>query len=273
MDSFRMASRPGLWFGERRDAVEAEQYEIMAKAEDTHWWYLGLRDAISASLSREELRLPESPAVLDAGCGTGANLRFLAEMYHPAYLGGFDISESALFHARRKCPEADIYQGDVCEPLLHRSHFDLIVSCDVLYVPGLEKARNGLRLLTDALAPQGLLLLNLPAYQWLSSAHDRAVHTKERYALGQIHRLLEELDLEVLRLSYRVCLLFPLVVAKRLPSMLSRSREKSSTDLAPPPGWLNRWLLGTLKFENRLIAKGKRLPWGTSIFAIARKRT
>jgi SAM-dependent methyltransferase len=252
--------------------VESEQYEVMANAEDVHWWYLGLRDAIASCLSREDLQLPESPAILDAGCGTGANLRFLAEAFHPGYLAGFDASELALGHARRKCPEAEIYQSDVCRPVLPRAQFQLIVSCDVLYVPGLEAARNGLHSLAEALAPGGLLLLNLPAYQWLKSAHDRAVHTSERYVLKQIRRLLADLDLQPVRLSYRVCLLFPLVVMRRLPSMVWRSRARTSTDLAQPPGWLNRCLLSTLRFENRLIAKGTKLPWGTSIFAIARKR-
>lgn len=251
--------------------MESEQYEIMAEAEESHWWYLGLRDAIASCLGREDLRLPESPAILDAGCGTGANLRFLSETFQPGYLAGFDVSELALGHARQKCPKAEVYQSDISEPLVYRSQLDLIVCCDVLYVPGLEKAREGLRSLVNALAPGGLLLLNLPAYQWLKSAHDRAVHTSERYTQRQIQRFLGELGLQPVRLSYRVCFLFPLIVLKRLPSMLYPSRARSSTDLAQPVGWLNRRLLGTLKFENRLIAKGTRLPWGTSLFAIARK--
>ncbi len=77
--------------------------------------------------------------------------------------------------------------------------------------------------------------------------------------------------MQTLRLSYRVCLLFPLVVLKRLPSMVRRSQERSSTDLAQPPNWLNQGLFRTLKIENRMIAQGWSLPWGTSIFAIARK--
>jgi hypothetical protein len=148
----------------------------------------------------------------------------------------------------------------------------LIVSCDVLYVPGLKQALGGLHSLVRALAPGGLLLLNLPAYNWLKSAHDRAVHTSERYSLGQIRRLLKDLDVEPVVLSYRICFLFPLVVAKRLPSLLDRSHVRTSTDLSPPAAWLNRLLLSTLRWENRLIAKGIKLPGGTSIFAIARKR-
>jgi SAM-dependent methyltransferase len=212
--------------------------------------------------------------VLDAGCGTGENLRFLRETLAPAYLGGFDLSEEAVALAREKAPGADVYRGDLCDPPVHPDALDAVVSCDVLCIPGTVRALPGLRRLVERLRPGGLLVLNLPAYRWLYSRHDVAVHSSERYTARDVRRLLESLGLEVELLSYRLCFLFPLVVASRLPSLL-RARPgdpDARSDLNRVPSEaVSRAFLAVLRLENALIARGVRLPFGSSVFALGRK--
>jgi SAM-dependent methyltransferase len=255
--------------------VEAEQYDIMAEAEERHWWYLGLRDALRRTLACPALRLPDNPSVLDTGCGTGANLRFLSELLQPSYLAGFDLNERALQFARQKCPLADVYLSDICQPVLHRTGFDLILSCDVLYVPGIANAFAGLEQLVALLKPGGLLILGLPAYEWLKSDHDRVVHTRERYSLSQAQKLLDDLQLDTVRMTYRLSSLLPLVILKRLPALVGWRRKQSQerqSELQQPSGMVNRLLLLNLQLENRLIARGIRLPFGSSILCVGRKR-
>jgi len=246
----------------------------MARVERDHWWYRGLRDAIERTLRRADVTLPAGPAVLDAGCGTGENLRLLARLLDPGYLGGFDPSEEALGFAAAKVPAADLYVGDICAPELHVDAVDLLVSLDVIYIPGVERARSGLERLVRALRPGGLFILNLPAYGWLYSEHDVAIHTSERYTAGGVRRLLESLGLRVTLLSYRLCLLFPAVVLARLPGML-RARPGdpgARSDLHAPPGpAVNTALARILGVENRALARGFRWPWGSSVFAVGRK--
>ena len=251
--------------------MEPEQYDIMARAEQHHWWYRGLRDVIGRCLQQPELRLPQHPSVLDAGCGTGGNLRFLQELLAPGYLGGFDVSELALGHARRQCPEADVYTSDIRNPRCHRRSYDLILSCDVLYTTGLSASLAGMQRLVGALAPGGLCIVHLPAYRWLTSSHDRAVHTTERYVLSQLRQLFQSLGLECVRASYRMCALLPLVALKRLPSLVSQRWQPKNSDLDQPAGWLNELLFRCVQIENRLVAAGGYLPWGSSIFAVGRK--
>jgi len=251
--------------------METEQYAIMAQAEELHWWYRGLRDLLKQSLLQPDLRLPARPSVLDAGCGTGANLKFLWELLSPNYLGGFDISEQARTCAMVKCPQAEVYESDIRDPDLHRGTYDLILSCDVIYTSGIDATLPGLRKLVHRLAPGGLCILNLPAYQWLLSSHDRAVHTSERYVLKQIRLLLRELGLECVRASYRLCWLLPLVVIKRMPSILRLRTHNQPTDLQQPPVWCNQLLLRVMQRENRLIAAGSYMRWGSSVFVIGRK--
>jgi len=250
------------------------EHDVMSRVEGDHWWYCGLRDCLERTLQSGGLKLPPGPRVLDAGCGTGANLVLLRDLLRPSCLEGFDAADEALALARAKVPEANIYRGDICAPEVHSAPLDLIVSLDVIYIPGAEQARDGLHRLVDALRPGGLFVVNLPAYDWLYSEHDVAIHTRERYTATRVRRLFEDIGLEVALLTYRVCFLFPLVVLTRVPGML-RARPgdlEARSDLHHPPApWLNRGLHAVLCAENRLIAAGVRLPWGSSVFAVGRK--
>ena len=250
------------------------EHAAMARVEDEHWWYRGLRDALVRALERDGLTPPRDASILDAGCGTGANLRLLADRYTPSYLGGFDLSQEALVLARDKAPEADIYAGDICAPELRAERYDLVVSMDVVYIPGVERAFDGLRQIVERLRPGGVLVLNLPAYDWLYSEHDAAIHTSERYTRRRVADLLARLGLRPVVLTYRLCLLFPAVVATRVPGMLKARRDPESarSDLHEMPSPLmSKLCLGAVRWENGRIRRGWRFPFGSSVFAVARR--
>lgn len=250
------------------------EHQVMAEVEADHWWYRGLRDVLLRTIRRFGAGLPERPRVLDAGCGTGQNLAALGGWLRPAYLGGFDVSELALELAREKVPQADLYAADICNPQLRETGFDLVVSLDVIYIPGAEQSLAGLQQIVAAMHPGGLFVVNLPAYDWLYSEHDVAIHTSERYTATRVRTLLQALDLEVELMTYRLCALFPLVVLSRLPSLL-RARPSDSeahSDLHDVPAeTLNRTLYAAVRAENAAIARGIRLPFGSSVYAIGRK--
>jgi SAM-dependent methyltransferase len=255
------------------------EYDRMAELELTHWWYVGVRDLFARLLKDPRFQLPLRPNVLDAGCGSGAHLQLLGELLKPGYLGGFDFSDLAVGHARIKNPGADVYQSDLCQPETHVDELDLLLCCDVLYTTPLEEGTRGLLQLCNRLRPGGLLLLHLPAFNWLKSHHDLAVHTRQRFTTEAARELIGSLGLQVELLSYRMFLLFPAIVIRRLPSLLFRgtadsqrvSSEQACSDLRPAGASVNRWLTSTVQIENRILARGIRFPWGSSIVAVGRK--
>lgn len=254
--------------------MNPDEYSVLARAEEDHWWYLGLRDVMARSLRRPDLALPAQPRVLDAGCGTGGNLRLLRALLGPSYLGGFDASPHALELARKKVDGADLYLDDFVDLQRVPEALDLVISMDVLCIPGVARARPGLQRLAEALRPGGLFMLHLPAYRWLYSEHDLAVHTSERYLARDVVALLQGLGLDVVLESYRLFFLLPAVALARFPRRVrgSTKRESVRSDLQRAPvESLNRLLLSVLKLENRLIAQGTRFPWGSSVFAVGRK--
>jgi hypothetical protein len=73
--------------------------------------------------------------------------------------------------------------------------------------------------------------------------------------------------------SYRLCLLFPPVAAYRLlrkATLRDAPATEVASDVRLPHLLVNRLLLHILRLENRLLQRVS-LPFGTSIFVIARK--
>jgi SAM-dependent methyltransferase len=255
--------------------VNEGEHQIMARVERTHWWYQGLRGALRCCIERLGPPLPTHPKLLDAGCGTGENLRFLTDLLEPSYAGGFDLSATGLEYTRARNEDADVYESDLCHPEIHQDGLDLILSADVVYIPGAERAAEGLAALTRHLAPGGRLILHLPALDWLYSEHDIAVHTSERYTIRRASRMLERAGLQLEFASYRMFLLFPLTVLARLPSMWRaryRRNPDARSELHDIPGALTNRVLGSiLRIENRLLARGIPLPIGSSVIVVGRK--
>jgi SAM-dependent methyltransferase len=250
--------------------MKPAEYEIMSDVEDEHWWYVGLRDLLARLLSQREW--PTDLSVLDAGCGTGANLRFLQQQLEPLTLTGFDISPAAIQMARHKAPEADIYECNLCAPEFRAGQYDLILSCDVLTETGLNAARQGMHQLAASLRPGGWLIMNLAAYEWLKSEHDQAVSTVQRYTCGTVRKFVDSLGLKSQLVSYRMLPLFPAVVLARLPSILRRGTSGAAkSDLSIPPRAINGLLKSALFVENRMIRYGWKMPFGSSVICVAER--
>lgn len=248
------------------------EFARMATVARTHWWYIGLRDCILRTISR--LGMPDLHGnILDAGCGTGETLQYLQQTLQPRYVGGFDASPLALDYAVGNCPLADLYLSNICDPEIRCPDLDLILCCDVISESGLEIARCGLHSLVAGLRPEGLLVLNVPAYQWLWSRHDAAVQTRQRFNVPQIRRLMRDLGLKTELITYRICTLFPAIVLRRLPSIIWRPKDELQlhSDTVQPNKIINHACRMMLQCENAGLDRGLRYPWGSSVFAVGRK--
>jgi SAM-dependent methyltransferase len=245
--------------------VNVEEYARMYEAEETQWWYAGMR-AISVSLLATAW--PEGDAdgrrLLDAGCGTGANLARLRPFGRTV---GVDLSTEALEMCRRRGVAAA--RGNLLSLPFPDERFDAVTSFDVIYHRWVEDDRAAVREFARVLRPGGLLLLRVPALKMLWGAHDEAVHSRHRYTRGEVRRLLEGEGLDVVRLTYANTLLFPVVAVRRTLDRLLHRHGSDVGFLPAPMEWTFRHLLG---LEARLVRRLS-LPVGASVFALARKRS
>jgi hypothetical protein len=119
------------------------------------------------------------------------------------------------------------------------------------------------------LAPGGLLLLNLPAYPWLHSAHDERVHNARRFTAAGARALLAETGLAEARSGYWNGLLLPLMILQR--KVLARPAPESRSDVAPFSPWADRMLHAVTALERRLARATGGLPAGGSLLVTARR--
>jgi SAM-dependent methyltransferase len=241
--------------------VETSEYRAMFAVEDTHFWYRALHGHVLALL---EKFAPDATDLLDAGCGTGGLAARLIEVGKA--ITALDLREEALAHCRERGLK-NLVQGSVDALPFPDASFDAVLSLDVWYhraVDDEKAAREAARVVR----PGGIVLVNLPAYDWLRGHHDVVVHTARRYDRARLHRLFADVGLTPLYLTHWNAVLFPLLAAMRLASRNSAPSEKS--DVAPVPEWQNAALLKVLETERRVFLKAP-LPYGLSLLGVARK--
>ncbi len=248
--------------------MDFEEYRRMRQIEDDYWWYRGFR-RIFASLIDRFGSHQAAGRVLDAGCGTGAFLDFMEDRYHPRELTGLDYSSLALDYCRQRGFES-LVECSIDSMPFEDSSMDLITSFDVLCHAWIRDDEVPLKEFCRVLAPGGLLLLNLPAFMFLFSRHDRAVQNIRRYRKKEVLEKIAGAGLEPLAVTYTNLLLFlPMAAVKIIRGSGNGAPEEHSSDLFPLPAPLNRALTFLLGLESGLVGRVA-LPFGTSVTAIAR---
>lgn len=248
--------------------MNTREYEIMRHMEEDYWWYRGLHGLV-ADVARRKLAETSAPHILDAGCGTGGTLAALRRSLNGAELTGLDCSAEAIEFTRARDLGVRLVCGRVEEMPFPDSQCDLVISLDVLSAKGLDDV-GALREFHRVLKAGKSLLLNLPAFDFLKSAHDAAIDGARRYTRGAVRDLLEQTGFEVEWLTYWNALLFPPIAIWRVLTRPRARRPHPRSDLHPLPAALNSMLAAQLRLEVRL-AQQVPLPFGTSVFALARK--
>lgn len=246
--------------------MEEIEYQKMYEVEESHWWYVGLHELILNFVDIE--RTKRGPLkILDAGCGTGRLCQLMDEY---GEVCGCDISNHALdLCAKRK---VSVFTADLNLIDLGIERYDVITSVDVLYHKWIQDDTEILIKFYKALKPGGILILNLPAYNFLKSRHDKAVHTRERYTKSATTKKLKEQGFAVEKATYRIGFLFPLIVVYRmLQRQFISKHDNVASDVTMPPALINEALLGLNRVENLFIEKISPIPFGTSLFMVLRK--
>lgn len=241
--------------------MRRDEYATMFRVEETHWWYKALHRLIFQTLEAE---LPDWRAkeIVDVGCGTGAILKRLG---NPEKNVGIDLAPEAVSFCHQRGLN-NVRQGDILALPFPDASFDAVICSSVLYHDWVTDVEVAVRETHRILRPGGTLLINVPAFPFLHSAHDEAVMTARRFRKREIRRLLLGQNFNIRRLTYWTTFLFPLAVAARTlgGSKMGRDFETEGTSFT------RRTLARVMALELDLLRKIS-LPFGVALLAVARK--
>jgi len=256
------------------------------------WWFA----ALHANLALLYARMADRAAgrmLLDAGCGTGGLLARLSTALPDGDAPKGGMPKGGM--PSGDMPSGDMPNGDMigldadpfaCERARAKSGcrvcagsvnalpfadgaFGAVISADVLCHDGVDEQR-ALAQFHRVLCDRGILILNLPAYDWLMSAHDRAVANIRRYTRGRVVRLLEGAGFRPVFVSYWNAFLFPLMVLTR---KLLPSGAEAASDVKLQSSAVEVLCRAATGLEHALLGRGWRLPFGGSVIAVAAKQT
>ncbi len=239
--------------------MENYLYRDLFQLENTHWWHIAKRRTALALL---QPRVARGAKILDLGCGTGQNLISLAAL---GTTWGVDIELEALRWCRQRGLR-NVKKGTAYALPFADQSLDIVTLFDVLEHTNEDRTLAEVR---RVLKPGGLILLTVPAYQWLWSRWDKVLHHRKRYNRTDLSAALIRHGLAPVTMSYAYSfLLLPVWLVRQLKSRFSSEKYSSDFRLGSP--WVNSLMGKLADCERPLIQRGH-LPFGTSIFALARK--
>lgn len=238
--------------------MHPDVYLEMAAVQDHHWWFAARRRILATVI--RDLPVPPRAEILEIGCGTGGNLGMLSTFGRVQAME-YDNTARAIAAGLGIC---SVVAGGLPEPVpFDDGTFDLICLLDVL--EHIKDDRAALARSARLLNASGRLLVTVPAYAWLWSAHDDAHHHHRRYTVDTLRQRAREARLGICRLGYFNSLLFPAIAAARIAGRLVGGGTGSNAALPSPP--LNALLRGILGMERHVVRYGL-FPFGTSVMAV-----
>jgi SAM-dependent methyltransferase len=243
------------------------EFANIAKSERKFWWYRGMRKILFGMIE-PLLAGRRVGRALDAGCGTGYMAHVCSRRYgwqmFPA-----DLDREGLRYARSlelDClAQADLRALPFCD-----GAFDLVMSLEAIVYLRRGEEEAAVKEMARVLAPGGLLVLRVAAFDFLRSRHSEFTHEVQRFTRGPLEASAARHGVRVLRSTYANSLLLPVAVARfRIWEPLLRKPAASGVE--PMAGWLDRLLYLPLALEARWLAWGGNLPAGQSLILIGEK--
>ena len=270
----RKALGPGSWFelGPWQGYVTAPRpTDGGQQALETHfdrWSENAEADFRTPNLERLVAESVPRGRVLDIGCGVGGLSSRLLRRGDEVV--SQDMSESILDACRRSLAAQGLSDHGVrrgrIEDISPAERYDAITALDV--IEHIDDDRAAVAAMTRVLAPEGRLVVTVPALSALYGPKDVAIGHYRRYDRAHLRDLLEGLGLEVEDLRFWNLLgVGPVWVTARLLRRRLDEGFRYGTPSAPKRA-LNRALGAWF----RLVEHRLRPPLGVSLIAVARRR-
>lgn len=135
---------------------------------------------VNSKLIAEHLGIHNKMSVFEVGCGSGAFLKSLQEIYE-LQIGGIDYAEELLETAKKAIPDGDFKFSEACQ-LDTSQKYDFVISNGVFHYMPLDYAKKVLELMLEKMI-HGVAILEVPdlANKDGSEKIRQAAMTKQEY--------------------------------------------------------------------------------------------
>jgi SAM-dependent methyltransferase len=247
------------------------EYARMYEVERNLWWYQILHDRILHQI-RDRFGLPvPNLKILDAACGTGGLLSYLREKGY-SNLVGFDYSRHAIEFSQER--GLDVGFGDLkkVEDFRPAERYDVIICNDALYFLTDEEIEKTLAVFRNRLSENGLILINIHAFNAFAGTHDVAVGSTRRFTLTDFKRYALASSLRLHYHTYWPFLLSLPILAVRQWQRYQLRRgtvapQTVESDVRYPGDLINGILRFVTRAEQTLLPSA---PFGSSLFLVMR---
>jgi 2-polyprenyl-3-methyl-5-hydroxy-6-metoxy-1,4-benzoquinol methylase len=237
------------------DAAYAEAYPDLYRR---HWWWR-VREEILLRRIGALLDGAGSPRILDVGCGAALFFDALARY---GRVEGIESDPIAIENSGRWRDRITV--GNLDGGFRPAAPYDLILMLDLLeHIPDPVVVLNRAR---ELLTATGHVLITVPAFQALWTAHDELNHHVMRYSASTLRALIGRSGLAASHTEY----LFQSLV---VPKLLVRAKEAITGARPTVPGVpsppINSAVQAWFRAEH---AVANWMPFGGSLLAVARRR-
>ena len=246
---------------EASEVLDTDNATALLEADSTHWWFRSKASFVASALRRHLSPRQRDGYLLDVGAGSGGVTSRLG--WQPGKLLAADGSEMLLRAARaHHALMATRAAGDRLP--LRPGAVTVATLLDV--IEHLQDPAATLAEVWRTLDDDGLLVVTVPAHQWLWSGADEVLGHVRRYTMPLLRERLRESGFQPVFMSHVFSWLVPPVWLQR--RMTADKQRQLGLDQTSPI--IDRAALVLSRIE-RAIVRAVPLPVGTTILCVARK--
>lgn len=248
--------------------MQIEEYDALEKVEREHWFYKGKRALVTYWIERAGA-IRSGDRIVDCGAGTGELVRELGARYEPrgvSVMGIEFVGEARRLAWERK--ETALVAGSILDLPLKDATSQVTIALDVL-----EHVEDDMLAFSELLRitkPDGIVIINVPAFMSLWSEWDVSLGHFRRYSKSSFQTLLapHQSAVEVLHFDYANSFAFlPILTLRKLMRLLKL--QTRFEDRTPSPV-LNKILMGLFIGASR--TSWFHPPFGSSLFCVLKKK-
>jgi 2-polyprenyl-3-methyl-5-hydroxy-6-metoxy-1,4-benzoquinol methylase len=239
--------------------VDPKYGETYRELFEKHWWWRSRTELIVDKL-RQMRPARQQERILDIGCGDALFFDRLTEF------GDVEGVEPSMDLVSPHNPHRNrIYVCPFDENFRPGKQYSLITMLDVL--EHLENPIGALRHALDLLAPDGLMIITVPALMALWTNHDVLNHHLTRYTKRSFREVAQQAGFTTQEERYLYHWTCPVKLGVRVLENVVGSEPEAPK---VPPAWANNILFQVSRLEQKTLS-ALPVPFGSSLMVVGRK--